>query len=69
MWNKEAKIDATCPKCKAKFVITGEQLINKEIVLCPECKLRMDTSHVLKQIKDTINKNQLHKKINIKFKM
>ncbi len=69
MWNKDAKIDATCPNCHASFVITGEQLINKEVIQCPECKIQMDSSHVLKEIEDAIKKNRIDEIINIKFKI
>jgi uncharacterized CHY-type Zn-finger protein len=68
-WNKDAKIDATCVQCKAPFVITGKQLIDKETVICPNCQAKYDTTQFLKQIEDTIKKHRFNKTIRIDFKL
>jgi predicted Zn finger-like uncharacterized protein len=69
MWNKDAKTNVTCPNCKTVFVITGKQLINKEIISCPNCKQQWNSSKVLKEIEDIIKKHRSNKTINIEFKL
>lgn len=68
-WNKDAKIDITCLQCKASFVITGKQLIDKETVTCPNSQAQYDTTQFLKQIEDTIKKDRFNKTIHIDFKL
>jgi len=74
MLNKDAKIDITCPNCKHSFSISVRQLQSGEIIDCPNCPLKLDTSEAQKSLAK-IEKDlkdfgkRLNKTININFKL
>ncbi len=74
MLNKEAKIDINCPNCKHSFSISVRQLQSGEIIACPNCPLKLDTSEAKKNLAK-VEKNLkdlgkcLSKTININLKL
>ena len=52
LFNRDAKEDVPCPKCKKLMVLKASDLIDGKAIICPHCGFQMDTKEVNKSLRE-----------------